>query len=48
MTEDEFHRVRELLLGAEAARKAPDKARRRVREERKENDRESQSGVANE
>jgi hypothetical protein len=48
MTKDEFHRVRELLLGAEAARKAPDKSKRIVRRERPATDPESQSGVANE
>jgi hypothetical protein len=51
MTEDEFHRVRELLLGAGAARKAPDKSKRIVRVERverEEKDRESRSDVANE
>jgi hypothetical protein len=48
MTDDEFHRVRELLLGVDATRKSPDKSRRTAGGERPENDRGSQAGVANE
>jgi hypothetical protein len=48
MTEDEFHRVRELLLGAEAAGKPPDKSRRGVRGRPEEKDREGESGAADE
>jgi hypothetical protein len=48
MTEDELHRVRELLLDGEAGRKPADKSHRTAREERKGDDRDSQAGVANE
>ena len=48
MTEDEFHRVRELLLGTEAAGKPPDKSRHGVHGRREEKDPEGQSDAADE
>ena len=48
MTADEFHRVRELLLGAKSGRKAPGEARRPARGERPKYGRENQIDVANE
>jgi hypothetical protein len=48
MTDDEFHRVRELLLGAEGGRKATARPQRPARSQPKENDRESQADMTSE